>query len=94
MRSRPKPTSLEDKEPNLIFNRTRLKVEDLPEVANAVDDGDNDFEWVFFSETILVSKRGFEFLIGGEVLLMGRNFVIVPSGRGGSVVMLWAMHPN
>ena len=43
-RSRPQPRPLEDKEPNLIFNRTGLKDEDLPEVPNAVDDGDNDFD--------------------------------------------------
>jgi hypothetical protein len=43
-RGRPQPRPLEDKEPNLIFNRTGLKVEDLPEVPNALDDGDNDFD--------------------------------------------------
>jgi tetratricopeptide (TPR) repeat protein len=32
LRNRPQPRPLEDKEPNLIFNRTGLKVEDLPEV--------------------------------------------------------------
>jgi len=43
-RGRPEPRPLEDKEPNLIFNRTGLKVQDLPAVPNAVDDGDNDFD--------------------------------------------------
>jgi hypothetical protein len=43
-RGRPQPRPLEDKEPNLIFNRTGLKVQDLPAVPNAVDDGDNDFD--------------------------------------------------
>merc|ERR1719171_521031 len=43
-RGRPAPRPLEDKEPNLIFNRTGLKVEDLPAVPNALDDGDNDFD--------------------------------------------------
>ena len=43
-RGRPEPRPLEDKEPNLIFNRTGLKVQDLPAVPNALDDGDNDFD--------------------------------------------------
>jgi len=43
-RDRPRPRPLQDKEPNLIFNRTGLKVQDLPAVPNAVDDGDNDFD--------------------------------------------------
>merc|ERR1719456_1253713 len=43
-RGRPQPRPLEDKEPNLIFNRTGLKVQDLPAVPNALDDGDNDFD--------------------------------------------------
>jgi len=43
-RGRPQPRPLEDKEPNLTFNRTGLKVEDLPAVPNALNDGDNDFD--------------------------------------------------
>jgi len=43
-RGRPQPRPLEDKSPNLVFNRTGLKVQDLPAVPNAVDDGDNDFD--------------------------------------------------
>jgi len=43
-RGRPQPRPLEDKPPNLIFNRTGLTVQDLPAVPNALDDGDNDFD--------------------------------------------------
>jgi len=43
-RGRPQPRPLEDKSPNLKFNRTGLKVEDLPVVPNSEDDGDNDFD--------------------------------------------------
>jgi hypothetical protein len=43
-RGRPQPRPLEDKEPNLVFNRTGFKVEDLPAVPNGLDDGDNDFD--------------------------------------------------
>jgi hypothetical protein len=43
-RGRPEPRPLRDNEPNLIFNRTGLKVQDLPAVPNAVDDGDSDFD--------------------------------------------------
>jgi hypothetical protein len=43
-RDRPRPRPLEDKEPDLVFNRTGLKVQDLPAVPNAGDDGDSDFD--------------------------------------------------
>jgi len=43
-RGKPQPRPLMDKTPDLQFNRSGLKVEDLPSVPNSVDDGDNDFD--------------------------------------------------
>lgn len=43
-RGRPEPRPLEDKTPNLKFNRSGLKVQDLPAVPNSADDGDTDFD--------------------------------------------------
>lgn len=38
------PPPIEDIEPITVFNRTGLKVEDLPAVASGNDDGDDDFD--------------------------------------------------
>jgi len=38
------PPPIEDVEPSAVFNRTGLKVEDLPTVASGDDDGDSDFD--------------------------------------------------
>lgn len=38
------PSPIEDTEPNAVFNRSGLKVEDLPAVASGDDDGDDDFD--------------------------------------------------
>jgi len=38
------PPPIEDLEPYAVFNRTGLKVEDLPVVASGNDDGDDDFD--------------------------------------------------
>jgi len=40
----PRPSKLNDTVPVTIFNRTGYRVEDLPDVANGADDGDNDFD--------------------------------------------------
>jgi len=58
-RGPPEPRPLEDNEPNLIFNRTGLKVQDLPAVPNAADDGDTDFDEhiAAISEAIAAAKK-------------------------------------
>lgn len=38
------PPPIEDIEPYTVFNRTGLKVQDLPSVASGDDDGDDDFD--------------------------------------------------
>lgn len=38
------PPPIEDVEPYTVFNRTGLKVDDLPAVASGDDDGDDDFD--------------------------------------------------
>merc|ERR1719446_1664630 len=44
MRGPATPTQIEDPQPFTVFNRTGLKVEDLPSVASGDDDGDDDFD--------------------------------------------------
>jgi len=57
-RGPPEPRPLEDDVPNLVFNRSGLKVEDLPAVPNAADDGDTDFDEhiAALSEAIAAAK--------------------------------------
>jgi len=43
-RPSPSPVDVDDKQPEMVFNRTGYRVEDLPTVAGGTDDGDSDFD--------------------------------------------------
>lgn len=43
-RGPPKPERVQDVQPEITFNRSGFKVEDLPTVAGGADDGDDDFD--------------------------------------------------
>jgi hypothetical protein len=52
----PKPAKLNDTVPLTVFNRTGYRVEDLPDVPNGADDGDNDFDEHIRSIGLAISR--------------------------------------